>query len=227
MPRPQSMIAAPSLAPRAAAACQRGRPWPMRPWPMGQGAGPLAKALLILAMALGAALSPVAVGSAQAAIEFKGPIQWHAWEAGLKQASAKKKPILMLMHTDACPKCTLLGHVFNNNKDVQKIAKQLVMVHIDGGLAPLSLTQRFARFGSYVPKIVFLQPDGTPMEQITSGNGGFPYYFQPSRPENLMAAMQRAVDEQARLAQKSAGAKGAAKPAGRAAKQCTAGSAGC
>lgn len=185
----------------------------------------LAKGLLAWAIFCIAALAPPLVQRAEAAIEFKGPIQWHDWDAGLKHASAKKKPILMLMHTDACPKCTLLGHVFNNHKEVQKLAKGMVMVHIDGGLAPLSQTQRFARFGSYVPKIVFLQPDGTPMEQITSGNPNFPYYFQPSRPENLMAAMQRAIDHQASLVLKGSarGGKG-----GRGAgKHCASGSAGC
>lgn len=164
---------------------------------------------------------------AHAAIEFKGPIQWLDWDAGLKLATAKKKPILMLMHTDACPKCTLLGHVFNNNKDVQKLAKGMIMVHIDGGRAPMALMQRFARFGSYVPKVVFLQADGTPMEQITSGNASFPYYFQPSRPEGLMAAMQKAVVTQTALVQKAPPGKGAVKPVRRAAKQCVAGSAGC
>lgn len=184
-------------------------------------------AMLMTATLAWAGLALVAAPSAHAAIEFKGPIQWLDWDAGLKLATAKKKPILMLMHTDACPKCTLLGHVFNNNKEVQKLAKGMVMVHIDGGLAPMALMQRFARFGSYVPKIVFLQADGTPMEQITSGNGNFPYYFQPSRPEGLLAAMEKAVVTQTALVQKSAPAKGTVKPVRRAAKQCVAGSAGC
>lgn len=215
MPTSQPVIAAPSLAHRAVALTRRavGQTW--------------TKLALSLAILSGIAVSPAAVGSAQAAIEFKGPIQWHDWDAGLKQAAAKKKPILMLMHTDACPKCTLLGHVFNNNKDVQKMAKGMIMVHVDGGLAPMSLMQRFARFGSYVPKIVFLQPDGTPMEQITSGNGNFPYYFQPSRPENLMGAMQKAMDQQATLVQKGAAGRGAVKPGRGAGKHCAAGTAGC
>ena len=101
-----------------------------------------AATLVVAALAL-AGLAVVDAQPAQAAIEFKGPIQWLDWDAGLKLATAKKKPMLMLMHTDACPKCTLLGHVFNNNKDVQKLAKSLVMVHIDGGRAPMPLMQRF------------------------------------------------------------------------------------
>ena len=186
----------------------------------------LASALRIVVLAL-AGMVTLGAAPALAAIEFKGPIQWLNWEAGTKAATAKNKPILMLMHTDACPKCTLLGHVFNNNKDVQKLAKSLVMVHIDGGLAPMAIMQRFARFGSYVPKIVFLKADGTPMDQITSGNGSFPYYFQPSRPEGLLSAMQKAVEAQALIVHKAAPPKGSSKPSGRAAKQCVAGSAGC
>ena len=37
----------------------------------------------MLALLAGTSLAPLAVGSAEAAIEFKGPIQWHDWDAGL------------------------------------------------------------------------------------------------------------------------------------------------
>lgn len=156
---------------------------------------------LALAWARRAALGAVVVcglailaaaGPAHAEIRFEGPIAWQEWAAGTKQAQQKKKPILLLLFTDSCPKCTLLGEVFKANKDVHKLAKDMVMVHVNSGTAPMDIVNRFARFGNYVPRIVFLRPDASTADEITSPNPQFPYYYQPSHPEFLIAAMQKA-----------------------------------
>ncbi|MSQ82959.1 MAG: hypothetical protein EXR77_08585 [Myxococcales bacterium] len=129
---------------------------------------------------------------ASAEIRFEGPIRWTQWDSGLKTAAARKKPVLLLLFTDSCPKCTLLGELFKTNKDVHKLASEMVMIHVNSGTAPMAVVNRFARFGNYVPRIVFLRPDGSTVDEITSSNAGFPYYYQPSRPEFLIAAMLKA-----------------------------------
>jgi hypothetical protein len=153
-------------------------------------------ATLPLRVALAATvLAPLCIAApAAAVVEFKGPIRWYGWDDGIKSAASQHKPLLLLLHTDSCPKCTLLGHVFRDNKDVHKLAKQFVMVQVNGGTAPMAVVQRFARFGSYYPRVVFLRDDATPMAEITSANSSFPYYFQPSRPEVLVDAMKRAAE---------------------------------
>lgn len=128
---------------------------------------------------------------AQAEVHFEGPIQWQQWDAGTKVAAAKKKPVLLLLFTDSCPKCTLLGYVFRDNKAVHKLAKQFVMVNVNAGTAPMTIVNRFAQFGNYAPRVLFLRPDASPATDITSGNPSFPYYYQPSRPELLIAAMEK------------------------------------
>ena len=128
-----------------------------------------------------------------AEMRFEGPIQWQDWEPGVKQAAAKKKPVLLLLYTDSCPKCTLTGHLFRDNKELQKLAKGFVMVHVNSGTAPMSIVGRFQRYGNYAPRIVFLRPDASAAEDIQSGNTQFPYYYQPSRPELLVTAMQKAA----------------------------------
>ena len=129
---------------------------------------------------------------ASAEIRFEGPIRWSQWDSGLRTAAAKKKPVLLLLFTDSCPKCTLLGELFKTNKDVHKLASDMVMIHVNSGTAPNAVVNRFARFGNYVPRIVFLRPDGSTVDEITSNSAGFPYYYQPSRPEFLIAAMHKA-----------------------------------
>lgn len=136
--------------------------------------------------------------------DLSGPVKWQAWDAGLKQATAKKKNVLLLLHTDSCPKCAMLADTFRTNRDLQKLAKDLVMVEVNGGTAPLPLVQRFARFGNYYPRIVFLKPDGAPIETIISANANFPYYFQPSRPDVLLEAMKKAIAQRTVEASKPA-----------------------
>ena len=130
---------------------------------------------------------------AQAKVEFAGPIRWLDYQQGLKAASGHKKNVLLFLHTDSCPKCTLQGESFKTNRDLQKLAKDLIMVEVNGGTAPMDVVNRYARFGNYYPRIVFLQSDGTPMDSIISANPSFPYYFQPSRPEVLIEAMKKAI----------------------------------
>ncbi|MBM4344966.1 MAG: thioredoxin family protein [Deltaproteobacteria bacterium] len=165
-------------------------------WPRGRS----------VAVGVAAALCAWAwTGEARAEIRFEGPIHWNEWAAGLKQASAKKKAVLLLLYTDSCPKCTLLGEVLKSNKDVHKLASGLVMVHVNSGTAPMDIVHRFARFGNYVPRIVFLRPDGSTVDDIVSNNPGFPYYYQPSRPEFLIASMQKAKALGGAAAGKAAG----------------------
>lgn len=155
--------------------------------------GNIAASTFRLLVSCTVALTALHATPVDAVVEFKGPIRWYGWDDGLKTAAAQHKPLLVLLHTDSCPKCTLLGHVFRDNKDVHKLAKQFVMVQVNGGTAPMAVVQRFARFGSYYPRVVFLRDDATPMAEITSANSSFPYYFQPSRPEVLIDAMKRAA----------------------------------
>lgn len=158
----------------------------------GRFPGVAARLAVVLGLMVGGG-ALVAAAPAEAKVEFGGPIRWQTYEQGLKAASGHKKNVLLFLHTDSCPKCTLQGEAFKNNRDLQKLAKDLVMVEVNGGTAPMDLVNRFARFGNYYPRIVFLQSDGTPMDSIISANPNFPYYFQPSRPEVLIEAMKKAI----------------------------------
>lgn len=157
-------------------------------------APPWSRCWLGYVVALGLAVAGLTGGSpAWAKADLSGPVKWRSWDVGLKQAASTKKNILLLLHTDSCPKCAMLAESFRTNRELQKLAKNLVMVEVNGGTAPLAVVQRFARYGNYYPRVLFLQPNGTPMEEIVSANPKFPYYFQPSKPEILLGAMRKAI----------------------------------
>lgn len=128
---------------------------------------------------------------AAAEIHWEGPVAWKDWDAGLAQAKAEKKPILLLVYADWCPRCRELVPVFQD-PEVVKLAEGLVMVRQNGDLKPPFL-DAFESLGGYVPRLFFLTPDGSLREEITSGHPRFPYFYTPGGVEALKAAMREAL----------------------------------
>ena len=125
-------------------------------------------------------------------------IQWLSWQEGLKRAAAERKGIALLVYADWCPHCRELQPVFHDPQTV-RASRQLVMIRHNADEAAPWLHERFGRFGTYVPRLFFLHPDGSIAEDIQSGNPRYPYFYQPNQGETMRAAMKRA----AALAQKA------------------------
>lgn len=126
---------------------------------------------------------------------FDGPIHWLPWELGLKDASAHKKPLCLVLYADWCPHCRELAPAWKD-PEVVKLAKGLVMVHQNVDERPPWLA-RFGQLGQYVPRIFFLKPDGSILTDITSGNPRFPYFYQPQHLDALRSSMGRAAGAKA------------------------------
>lgn len=62
--------------------------------------------------------------------------------------------------------------------EVVKAAKNLHLVNQDSELRPAWLLQRYSRLGAYIPRIHFLRPDGSVVEEINSGNPKYPYFIR-------------------------------------------------
>lgn len=123
--------------------------------------------------------------------DFSGPVQWQAWPVALKTAKATGKPICLVVYAHWCPHCRSLAPAFRD-PEVVKLAKGLVMVHQDSDEKPAWLADVVGKYGSYVPRVFFLRPDGTVAEEITSGHARFPYFYQFSKLPALRDSMARA-----------------------------------
>lgn len=119
-------------------------------------------------------------------------IDWHGWQDGLQKAAAEHKAIALLVYADWCPHCRELQPVFREPETV-KASHALVMIRQNADEAPPWLMQRFGQFGTYVPRLFFLHPDGQIAAEIQSGNQRYPYYYQPHQAEQMRAAMRRAA----------------------------------
>ena len=73
--------------------------------------------------------------------------------------------------------------------------KRMVMISQDADERPTWLAERFdGPYGSYVPRVFFLTSEGAVREDLQGGNPKYPYFFAPQAPDQLVAAMRRALE---------------------------------
>lgn len=133
-------------------------------------------------------------GRAQPVEAAAGPslIDWLGWQDGLQRAATEHKAIGLLIYADWCPHCRELQPVWRDPETV-RASRALVMIRQNADEQPAWLPQRFGQFGTYVPRMFFLRPDGTMAPEIQSGNPKYPYFYTPQHAEALHAAMKRAA----------------------------------
>lgn len=127
-----------------------------------------------------------------------GPsIRWQSWQEGTQKALAEHKGIGLLIYADWCPHCRELQPVFRE-PDTVRAAQSLVMIRQNADESPPWLHERFGAYGTYVPRLFFLHPDGTLAHEIQSGNPKYPYFYQPHQGAAMRAAMKQAAAQGAK-----------------------------
>jgi thiol-disulfide isomerase/thioredoxin len=125
-------------------------------------------------------------------IKWGGTIDWKSWSDGLAAAKASKKPICLVVYTDWCPRCKELAPVFEE-PEMAALAKEFVMIRQDADEKPQWLVEQFNQpYGGYVPRIFFLDAEGTVRPEITSGNDRYPYFYTPRGKAALLRSMKQA-----------------------------------
>lgn len=125
-------------------------------------------------------------------IAWTDSVAWKGWEDGVAQARADNRPIALLVYADWCPKCKALAPVFADPA-VLALTKDLVMIKQDQDDQPAFLQERFGDIGGYVPRLLFLRPDGTLRTDITSGHPRYPYFYNSQQPETLQTSLRTAA----------------------------------
>jgi protein-disulfide reductase (glutathione) len=121
---------------------------------------------------------------------FNDAIAWQELDGGLALAREQGLPVMLVVHASWCPKCTALKPVFAT-APVAALSESFVMVNVDQDLAPRVATD-FAPDGDYVPRVVFLRPDGTTDAELRNPvRDRFAYFYMPH--DDLAGAMERAL----------------------------------
>lgn len=124
-------------------------------------------------------------------IDWHGSLDWLSYSQGLALAKQNHKPILLMVYADWCSKCRALVPVFERS-DVRELVGKMVAVRQDQD-DPAPWLSELAAGDNYVPRIIFLNSDGTPIRQVTSGHPRYPFFYMADRPEALLSSLKQAL----------------------------------
>nr|XP_055070818.1 anterior gradient 1 [Misgurnus anguillicaudatus] len=117
-------------------------------------------------------------------------ITWvQTYEEGLDKMKESKKPLMIIHHLEDCPHSKALKAAFSEHQAIQRMAKKdfimLNLVHEtpDPNLAP---------DGSYVPRILFVDPSLTVRADIVGKYGNSMYTYEPTDMDFLAENMIKA-----------------------------------
>ena len=118
-------------------------------------------------------------------------IAWREHAAGLAEARASGKPIMLIMHAEWCGPCHDYARVFYH-PEVVALSRRFVMVLVDSDRDP-GANQRYATDGTYLPRTYFLDSNGQHRTEVVGDHPRYRYFFNQRDATVTAAAMRRAL----------------------------------
>jgi protein-disulfide reductase (glutathione) len=118
-------------------------------------------------------------------------IEWVKLDDAKKRAAVENKPIMLLVWKSWCGSCKQLRPKFAADADIAAVSKDLLMVQVADDEEPTD--EMFRPDGGYIPRILFMDPQGSVMTDLTNqaGNPSYKYYY-PATPE-IASSMRKPV----------------------------------
>jgi protein-disulfide reductase (glutathione) len=135
---------------------------------------------------LAALFTPLATASADLARGWGDAIAWKTLPDGLAAAATSNKPVLLLIWKSWCGACKALRPLFAASADVAALAGSFEMVNTVDDEEPKDAV--YAPDGGYIPRILFLAPNGTVIKGASTGNAQYAYFH--SSPGTVAATMR-------------------------------------
>ena len=121
-------------------------------------------------------------------------IPWVTLEAGLAESRASGKPLMLVIHKSWCGACKALRPQFESSSAIRDEMNNFVMVNTLDDEEPKD--DKFKPGGAgYIPRILFLRPDGSVMTEVQSGNDQYKYFY--GAPAGIAASMRVAAQKAA------------------------------
>lgn len=152
----------------------------------------LVSACLAAVMAAIFAVAP-ARATAPGAENWNAPaITWHSLKTGIPEATRTGKTVVMVFHAPWCTACGKYRTVFKDER-VVAAAKDVVMILVDAD-ADKTANGAFAPDGTYVPRTIFMTPDGEVRTDLTGrSDPKHPHTIDIEKPDELLALLQKAA----------------------------------
>ncbi|KAJ9577014.1 hypothetical protein L9F63_006451 [Diploptera punctata] len=132
------------------------------------------------------------VGSQTTGRGFGEDFNWVNLDQGLAVAKQSQKPVMLVIHKSWCGACRALKPQFAASKEVKDLSKDFVMVNTQDDEEPNDA--QYAPDGNYIPRILFIDPQGQVMTHVYNelGNPSYKYFYSDA--ESVTAAMRKVKD---------------------------------
>lgn len=125
---------------------------------------------------------------------FGDKIPWEPFEGALAHAKKDGMPVMLVVHASWCKRCKELKPAFSDS-EIEALSQRFVMVNADQDLEPKALD--YAPDGDYIPRVVFLSPEG--IEDLTLTNEArqrHRFFYTPG--DDLAGVMRKALSRHER-----------------------------
>jgi protein-disulfide reductase (glutathione) len=151
----------------------------------------LLSVVVVAATCLAVATGPV-LATAPGSENWNAPaISWHGLKTGIPEATKTGKTVMMVFHAPWCTACAKFRSVFKDER-VVAASKDVVMILVDAD-ADKTANGAFAPDGTYVPRTIFMTPDGEVRSDLVgTSDPQHPHTVNIEDPDEVLALMRKA-----------------------------------
>ncbi|XP_067003197.2 thioredoxin domain-containing protein 12 [Anabrus simplex] len=133
--------------------------------------------------------TPAQYPSANDGRGFGRHFQWLDLEKGLEVAKTTRKPLMLIIHKSWCDSCKALKPKFSASDEIRTLSTHFIMVNAGDKEDPKE--KKYAPDGEYIPRILFLSPDGDVKTEFynESGNPSYKYFYSDTW--SIIATMKK------------------------------------
>lgn len=118
-------------------------------------------------------------------------IAWRGFSEGLAEAKKERMPVMLVVHTSWCSKCKSLKRSTFQDTALHELSEEFVMVNVDQDAEPDAVD--YAPDGTYIPRVLFLDPDGQVDTELKNPRPSrFKYFYLPQ--DDLVGTMRKALE---------------------------------
>ncbi|XP_067677409.1 thioredoxin domain-containing protein 12-like isoform X2 [Haliotis asinina] len=118
-------------------------------------------------------------------------IDWVNLQDGLAKAKEQNKPLMLVIHKSWCGACKALKPKFAETKDIISLSKQFIMVNTENEEEPSE--KQYSPDGGYIPRILFLDPEGNVRKEFINENGNDKYRYYYPDTEDIVTSMNKVL----------------------------------